>query len=216
MFLPIVLRGTPRGLDRRIDDDTELVIEGYPRSANTFAAAAIAYASRRELRVASHVHTPSQVLEAVKRTVPTLVVVREPQATVRSIVVAAPHLRVDEALAEWIHHYSLIWPVREHFVIATFDQVIDDFGAVTSRVNDRFGTDFAIFDASPAARAAVEGRIRADHERWHPGDSASLPVPDNDRTDRNRWLSDAIRTRCTGDALERAAEIFADYVDASS
>ena len=57
VFLPIVLRATPRGTSRRITAATDVVVEGYPRSGNTFAAAALRHVGGPDLTVASHVHT---------------------------------------------------------------------------------------------------------------------------------------------------------------
>jgi hypothetical protein len=176
-FLPIILRLTPRGTSRQITDRTQLVIEGFPRSSNTFAAAAILEASHNMVVVASHVHTPSQVIEAARRHVPTLVVVREPRATVRSLIMAAPHVRVATGIAEWIHHHELVWESRDSFVVGTFQQVTTDFGAVTQRINRRFGIDLPIFEHSPDALAAVDQRVKSDHERYHPGDQLSAPWP---------------------------------------
>ncbi len=177
VFLPIVLRLTPRGTSRKITASTDLVIEGYPRSSNTFAAAAMAVASAGTVSVASHVHTPSQVIHAADRKTPTLVVVREPKATVRSLIMAAPHVPVHTAIAEWIHHHRTIWPYRDAFVVGTFDQITTDLPSVLQRVNRRFGTDLPMFEHTAENVAAVEQRMRDDHERFHPGDQLSAPWP---------------------------------------
>ena len=190
VFLPIVLRLTPRGTSRQINARTQLVIEGFPRSSNTFAAAAILEASHNTVVVASHVHTPSQVIEAARRHIPTLVVVREPRDTVRSLIMAAPHVRVGTAIAEWIHHHELVWRVRDSYVVGTFQQVTTDFGAVTRRLNRRFGIDLPIFDHSPEALAAVDARVRSDHERHHPGDLLSAPWPIEARATASTRLDD--------------------------
>lgn len=177
VFLPIVLRLTPRGTSRKITSTTQLVIEGFPRSSNTVAAADMAVVSGGSLKVASHVHTPSQVIRAVHRKVPTLVVVREPKATVRSLIMAAPHVRVDTAIAEWIHHHRTIWPYRDGFVVGTFEQITTDIPSVLRRVNSRFGVDLPIFEHTPENEAAVRQWMRDDHERFHPGDQLSAPWP---------------------------------------
>lgn len=188
LFLPIVLRLTPRGTSRKITGRTDLVIEGFPRSSNTFAAAAVLQASSDCVVVSSHVHTPSQVIEAARRNVPTLVVAREPRATVRSLVMAAPHVPVGTAIREWIHHHRTIWPYRESFVVGTFEQVTTDFGSVIDRVNRRFGTELPRFEHTTEAVDAVDARMKADHERFHPGDQLSAPWPIEARAVASRRL----------------------------
>jgi SAM-dependent methyltransferase len=190
LFLPVVLRLTPRGTTRRITAATDLVIEGYPRSSNTFAAAAIAVSSGGSLTVASHVHTPSQVIDAARKKVPTLMVVREPRATVRSLVMAAPHVPVDTAIAEWVHHHRVLWPYRGSFVVGTFEQITTDLPAVLRRVNRRFGIDLPMFEHTADAVAAVDLRMRADHDRFHPGDQLSAPWPIEQRREAAHRLDE--------------------------
>ena len=36
IFLPILLRLTPMGISKEITDHTDIVVEGFPRSGNTF------------------------------------------------------------------------------------------------------------------------------------------------------------------------------------
>ena len=59
---------------------TQLVIEGYPRSANTYAVVAFAAVQPERPRIAHHLHVAAQVLAAVDRDIPTMVLIRRPQA----------------------------------------------------------------------------------------------------------------------------------------
>lgn len=181
IFLPIVLRLTPRGTSRRIDDTTQLVVEGFPRSSNTFAVASLIVASSGKFRVVGHVHAPSQVRRAVRRRVPTLVVIREPRATVQSLIVAAPHVRPRRAIAEWMHFYEELWELREGFVVATFDQVTGDMGEVARRLEDRFRSPVPRFAHDDAGLAAIETHMADEHRRWHPNDVRSAPWPSDER-----------------------------------
>ncbi len=61
-FLPLQRLLTPESArDRAITERTQLVIEGFPRSGNTFASKAFTLAQDRPVVVASHVHLPAQV-----------------------------------------------------------------------------------------------------------------------------------------------------------
>jgi hypothetical protein len=146
LFLPLQLRLTPESAqDRAITADTELVIEGFPRSGNTFAAIAFAQSQPRPTRAVSHVHIPAQVKLAVRRGVPTLLLVREPEDAVVSMTIADPHHRVERLLRYWIHYHEELLPCRDQVLVASFEEVTTDFGAVVSRLNDRFGTSFTPF-----------------------------------------------------------------------
>ncbi len=215
IFLPIVLRCTPRGTSRQITDQTDVVIEGFPRSSNTFAAAAMHEASGGRLTIASHVHTASQVVLATRRQLPTLVVIREPVATLCSLLVASPHVRAASALREWTHHYELLWNLRDQFVIGTFDQTTTDFGAVIDRLNQRFGTTFARFVHTPDALAGVEHHMQANHDKWHPGDEKSAPWPIAQRREANTRVQAELTSSTHAGALATAREVFERYCGAA-
>src|SRR5262245_45373054 len=61
IYLPFARRKYPGPSPKVIDADTELVIDGYMRSANTFAVYAFQMAQRRPVRLAHHLHAPAQV-----------------------------------------------------------------------------------------------------------------------------------------------------------
>lgn len=191
ILLPLVLRATPTGTIRRLSDATQLVIEGFPRSGNTFAFFAIKHAERlagRDIVLSSHVHTPSAVKAAVRSRFPTVFVVRQPLDTIVSLLIAVPHVPFGEAIDEWRHHHREILPYHERFVVATFDQVTKDFGTVTSRVNERFGTSFACYQATPANDEAVFAAIDENHTRLHGGTENVVPRPSELRRGEKEWL----------------------------
>jgi hypothetical protein len=213
-FLPVVLRGTPLGTSRQINDRTQIVIEGFPRSGNTFAIFALKQAEERagrEVEIASHVHTPSQVKVAVGQRFPTLVVIRRPVDAVISLMIAAPHIRPDSALHEWTHHHRQLLPVEDRFVIGTFEQVTTDFGAVTARVNERFGTTFARFDPTEENTDAVFAAIEDHHRLHHGGTENVVPRPSNLRRAEKEWLLDQLAAPRYEGLVTEADEVFAEY-----
>ena len=125
--------------------DTEIVIEGYPRSANTFAVAAFQFAQGRPVKIARHLHAPAQVIQAVRWRIPTIVLIRNPEDAVLSLLVRDPGISARQALVDYIRFYRKIQPYYPHFVLATFEEVTGDFGAVIERVNEKFGANFRRF-----------------------------------------------------------------------
>ena len=81
-----------------LQDDTEILIEGYPRSGNSFAVAALARAQARPVRIAHHAHVPGHVIAAARAGVPALVVIREPAEAVVEFVLVKPVVTVAQAL----------------------------------------------------------------------------------------------------------------------
>ncbi len=149
-------------LDRNravVDRRTELVIEGFPRSANTFAAVAFQVAQPRPIRLAHHLHAQSQVTWALKAGIPTLVVIREPSEAAASVVTRSPYLTLSDVLGGYARFYESLMPHRDACVIGRFDLVTTDFGGVIRDLNARAGTHFEPFEHNEANAAAVYGLI---------------------------------------------------------
>lgn len=215
VFLPVVLRATPTGTVRQITDATQIVIEGYPRSGNTFAFFALKHAEAqkgREVEIASHVHTPSQVKLAVRLRYPTLLVIRTPLDAIASLLIAAPHVRFEAAIKEWIHHHEELLPYQDGFVTGSFPEVTADFGAVTRRVNERFETDFACFDATPESTEAVFEAIERNHQVLHGGTENVVPRPSELRKAEKAWLLDQLGQPRYAGLLEHAQGVYEAFV----
>jgi hypothetical protein len=123
----------------------EFVIEGYPRSGNTFAREAFGYAQKRSVIVASHSHSPAQVKFAVKKRLPLLILIRNPTDAVISTVIRNPDKSIKQSLRHYSNFYSTILPLRQSFLIGTFEELCSDFGALVERVNLRFQVEFQPF-----------------------------------------------------------------------
>jgi hypothetical protein len=147
---------------------TELVIEGYWRSANTFSAHAFALAQERPVQLAYHTHAAATVIQAVRWQKPTLVLIRAPLEAITSRLLLHPHVTAAESLREYIWFYQALQAYQHDFVTATFEQITADFGHVIHRVNERFGTPFALFSHTPdRTRHIVEETSRGLPEVFH-------------------------------------------------
>jgi hypothetical protein len=132
----------PEIFDRR----TELVIEGFPRSANTFAVVAFQLAQDTPVRIAHHLHASAQLIAAAKRGVPSVALIREPEEAIISEVLRKPAVTVRHAMSSYLRFYGPLEPYRERLTVGRFDEVVGDFGSVIRRLNARFGTGFAPFE----------------------------------------------------------------------
>lgn len=174
---PLLVRITGDGKRRDLTAATGLVIEGYPRSGNTFAVEAFRAAQHVPVSISSHVHTPAQVLRGISAGVPTVLVVREPIAAATSLMLAAPYVSPRGALYEWIRFHRRLVPHRREIVVATFDQVTTDMGAVIERVNAQYGTAFDSFHHDDAGEAAVFAHMEAHNARLHGGQVSERDAP---------------------------------------
>lgn len=146
--------------------DSALVIEGFQRSGNTFSVAAFVVANGSEPHVGRHLHGAPHLLRAVRYDVPRVLLIRRPVDAVSSYVVRWPDLSPHDALLEYLDFYRTAWRIRDEVVVAPFETVVSDFGAVIDSVNERFGTSFARYVETPenkeAAFALVEEMNRME------------------------------------------------------
>jgi hypothetical protein len=132
---------------RVVTPDTQLVIEGFPRSGNTFARRAFVMAQGEKFdrtRIASHLHVPAQVVQAARWQIPTLVLIRRPRDAVLSFALWNP-ISVDQALSYYRSFYETVEMYRDAYVLGHFEEITEDVGQVIKRVNGKFGTTFSLF-----------------------------------------------------------------------
>ena len=144
-----------------VGPDTELVIEGYPRCANSFSTLAVLRAQREPIQVAHHLHSVAQVKLGVRRGLPTLVLIREPRDAALSLTIRKELPSVMWALEEYLDFYRGVEPLADRVVMADFTETTADMGAVIRRLNARFGTHFDEFEHTDANVAAVYDELES-------------------------------------------------------
>ncbi len=135
--------------------NTEVVIEGYPRSGNTFAVMAFRVAQARPVRMAHHLHMPAQLKAAVRWQIPTMVLLRRPEDAILSFLVREPRILPEQAVQDYLTFYTWVIRLRPHLVLVPFEVVISDFGRAIEALNRRFGTQFRLFEPTSANLAQV-------------------------------------------------------------
>ena len=207
VFLPILLRLTPLGTSRQITDHTELVIEGFPRSGNTFTVFCLQDVAQNQLLLSSHVHHPSQLKLAVDRGVPTVLVVREPVAALSSYLTFGQHGRPADVFREYYLYHRELIPYADRVLILDFEEIISDMPAIIERINHRFSMVLPPFDQSPENVARLFEEIARQHQLVHPRLEPDYVVPrptmarrEINERHRRELLdpgNDALRLQCT-------------------
>lgn len=126
---------------------TELVIEGFPRSGNSFSVFAFSNSGADALHLAHHVHAPSQIILAARYRLPAVLLIREPDAAVAAGLAKVRTHRAPDLLRAYALYYRLLVPLRSHYVVAPFETVTTDVGRIVDAVNRRFSTHYVAIDA---------------------------------------------------------------------
>lgn len=134
LFTPVAKALRPHWLS---DHTYDIMIDGFPRSANTFAAAGLRLCDAN-LRVVCHHHNPISVIRALNHGKPTCVLVRDPVDALASFMIQTGW-RFDYAIAGYVMYYRTLAPFVENILVATFQQVTNDFPLFVARINSAFG-----------------------------------------------------------------------------
>jgi hypothetical protein len=164
LYLPLARRRYPGPSPMVVGPETQLVIDGYTRAASTHVVYTFQLAQPEPVRLAHHLHAPAQVIEAVRRGVPTLVLVREPDGTALSQAARESHVTVRDALLAHARYHERLLPYRDAVVVADFTEVIRDVRPAVQRLNEHFGTAFRLPPADPGDPLVAELiRLRPTH-----------------------------------------------------
>jgi hypothetical protein len=211
LALPIARRrhGEP------LQADTEIAIEGFPRTGTSFVVAAFRLAQPRPVMVACHVHAPAQLIGAARRALPALAIVRAPEDTALSFVVRNPHLSVRQALHGYLRFYEPLVPILGQLAVGTFEQVTRDVGEITRRVNERFGTAFVPFEPTEEHVAEVFRQIDADYRRRSEGEDFERAVarPSAWREEEKARLRASYATADLRPLRRRAERVYRRFAD---
>ncbi len=147
--------------------DCDLVIEGYPRSANTFAVMALRVMGNEGLVVGNHYHSPMQVALAEKHRIPAIVLFRAPVPAVASFLAYhGGQVSAREALARYVHFYRSSLAHSRSFVAAPFEEVTSHFDLTLRRCNQRFGCRLQWLPHSEALERRVRSAIEERRARF--------------------------------------------------
>ena len=128
-----------------VNQNTQIVIEGFPRSANTFSVVVFRMTQTDEVNIAHHLHVPAQIIKGAQLKIPIIVLIRPPKDTVISLIIREPKWTIELALKAYINFYKTIEEFDDYYIVASFEQVTQDYGSVIRRLNEKFGTNFVAY-----------------------------------------------------------------------
>lgn len=194
---------------------TKVVIEAFPRSANTFTVR-LFQAANPEIppdQISHHSHSISNVKRAVRWGIPVLVVIRNPVDAIAShmIFLGDTSDTMGGLLAtQYVDFYEWIEGNHGGVVLLRFEDVTHGgFGSACRLINQRFGTSFQTgFDEVELARAAREAIMRGSPNR---ANDSRIPLPSCSRSE----IAADLRSRVAANPAVRQAVRLYDHLVAT-
>lgn len=196
---------------RLVTPTHNVVLEGYPRSGNSFAVRAFLHSNgtEKDWAIATHFHSFAQVSLAAKWKRPTAVFVRNPREAVLSLAahsVMKNHYSLDDSrslehyfvqsLSRYIDFHKSLLSIADQVVISDFSTTTSDFSLVIKKLNQKFDTDF---------------RFEEDHSRIQDGVfkiGAKHLSPDEERSDIKRLMENFLEKEAISKKLFDAEIIY--------
>lgn len=129
------------GIKHPVRKNTDICIEGFPSSANTFTAHAIY--STNNVKIGHHQHVLAQVKRAKRYDIPTIIIIRRPLDVVTSLISRSPYYDAATLLKHYSHFYrSILDCCSGSFIVARFETILQDFNRIITLLNREFGVTF--------------------------------------------------------------------------
>jgi hypothetical protein len=184
-----LLRTTPL-VDKLVSSSTDVCMEGFPRSGNSFFYTYFRHYNPTPI-IAHHVHVTQQIVQAGRRRIPCILMIREPTQSLLSLLVMDERLSVGFAFRSYIRFYRAILPHLERCVIADFRITTSRPDVIIERVNVKFGSRFSYEPLSCPVKETLFENMRL----WsHRGPDAQLRigVPSAEKEQRKAALREKV------------------------
>ena len=192
----------------RAHEDSELVIEAFPRSANTTSVLALFYAQGESFRVGHHLHVPAHIKYAVRHKIPCLVIVRNPLDCVASLMVMRKGGNPSHLLKDYIDFARVVERSKANVVVVDFKEVTQrGMGAAIEAINQKFKTDFSVPSGSDEEQKWVRERVSELNLLYSSGDAESLSIPSEEKHERAAAMKQKIQRESSAE-LQKAEALY--------
>jgi hypothetical protein len=148
-----------------VDDETELVIDGFQGSGNSFATVAFKRSQAHPVRLAHHLHSPAQIIKAVGKKIPVLITIREPRDAAISLTSRWPYVSLPQAIRGYVHFYEKIESIAPALVVSPFTLTTRHLDVIVREVNLRYQTNFGVFEYSEENMLALRNPEKLTSEQ---------------------------------------------------
>ena len=155
---------------------TDLCIEAYPSSANSYLCNLIK-ALNREIDIAHHTHSIANIKLAFRYNVPVVVIIRNPIEAISSRI-ARFGLNIDYSICEYILFYNFIVKNKTKVLCINFNDVTDNIENVLYRIRKIIHSDLKIDRLNEAQKTAFSEITNFSRQK---GKLFRKPLPSKER-----------------------------------
>ncbi len=186
-----------------VNKKTKIVVEGYPRSANTFAfnifKRIFLEMGVSPKRIAHHTHSAAQIIYGAKRNIPMVVVIRDPLSAVTSLIIMNDLHRKDLSgiadlyLKQYISFHEKIIGLRDKYILADFNMIINNYNHIITEVNEKYKVKFNLLNQDPNEQEAILETIKNDTLKRFKNDHKKLSIPSKDKSNYKEVVNPIVK-----------------------
>ena len=163
-------------------EETDICIEGYPSTANTFVYNVFSRKYNNK-RISHHTHSIANIKRAINYGIPTIILCRKPKEAVASRCIRFD-IDTREALLQYAEFYKYVNNVRSKLLISGFKK--STYGI------ERLLKDFEIFSGlnvdDNESIFEVKERVKEHINVWSKRNKKSKSMPDKDRESKKKVI----------------------------
>jgi len=152
--------------------DTDMCLEGYPGSANSFLFNVLSYL-KPSLKIAHHTHSIANIRLSLKYNTPTLIIIRRPQDAITSRILRFES-NFELSILEYLWFYQFVLQYNKRFLIVTFEEVTNNTSNVLSKIENLISSRIKVEDLKSAKEHTFSSIRELSKKRGKPN-SAGLP-----------------------------------------
>jgi hypothetical protein len=140
----------------QINETTTVLVDSYPRSANSFFEAAFSKAHGGRESVAHHSHAAGQVRLGLKRKLPCIVLIRNPVSAIVSFYeMNEGSYSIEVCTLEYIKFYGALEELIDKITVLETVNIENRFYDLMEMMRDRYGLSVEPFTIDAATRAEL-------------------------------------------------------------
>lgn len=209
-----ISRMKPKGCSV-VEKCTDLLIEGFPRSGNTYAYLIARETLEGSLKIAHHVHGEAQFRCAAKYKVPAMLLIRDPVAACTSLLLRQPALSAAQALSHYASYHRRLWPLRDNMIIVPFESLVEEpmviFESLANRYPGRFGFCGYTAETERRVREGVRNMDKLDTGKFRSQFAVALPT-EQDKIARDSRLGEIMSNRVRK-KRNKAMTVYGDFLE---
>ncbi len=117
-----------------VSDRTDAVVEGFPRSGNTWLTEFMRY--KTNLTIASHIHYPFMIRDGIRHNIPVYLVVRHPLDSISSLMVRDNSFTLEAALYYYRSFHIDIFKFIHEIRVIRFEKVTQELDILSREMNN--------------------------------------------------------------------------------